>query len=59
MTRNIDINLKLVRMVLNQPKQKDKRYSKRPLLSGIPARKDEASIFGLLDKSNKDLLPKF
>ena len=55
---NIGIKLKLVKLVSNRQRQKIvERYSKRLLWSGIP-REDEATFLVLIDKSNKDLIPK-
>jgi len=54
---NIDMKLKLVRLVLNCPKRKiDETYSKRLLWSSIP-RKDEETILVLFENSSRDLTP--
>ena len=55
---NIGIKLKLVRLVSNQQRRKIvERYYKTLLWLGIP-RKDEATFLVLIDKINKDLIPK-
>ena len=52
------IKLKVVRLVSDQQRRKIvERYSKTLLWSGIP-RKDEATFLVLIDKSNKDLIPR-